>query len=169
MIKFCQSILTGASLIFFWLAGGVLLLHSSSIRADDEYALDQCLETFWYMYEEVMREELDARFDVVECGKDGPMPYVLIGVTLLACEDALSQQDNFYVRGPEPKSYLPEYKIEKECSIQGPISCGEDWIMGTVIDIQFDKKSSGLGKWKKFVRDDVCEIAMADYLNDQGD
>ena len=32
-------------------------------------ALDACMETFWSMYEETLREELGARFDVVECGK----------------------------------------------------------------------------------------------------
>ena len=147
-------------------AVGSLFLLPGPILADEESAIDICMGAFWEMYEEIMRDELDARFDVVECGKERNMPYVLIGLTLLACEDALDPTTNFFVRGPEPKAYLPEYKIEKECSIQGPISCGEDWIMNTTIDIQFEEDGA-LGEWKKFVRDDVCEIAMADYVNDQ--
>ena len=166
MFKPFQSMVTGIAPILCGVAGSVMLLHSSPVLADEEPGIELCMDTFWHLYEEVMRTELDARFDVVECGKDGNMPYVLIGLTLLACEDALSQQTNFFVRGPEPKSYLPEYKIEKECSIQGPISCGDEWIVGTVIDIPLGGHGA-LGEWKKFVRNDVCEMAMADYLNDQ--
>lgn len=128
--------------------------------------LNACMETFWSMYEETLREELGARFDVVECGKVRNMPYVSIGVTLLGCEDAVDQTTNFFVRGPEPKTYLAEYKIDKECSIQGPISCGDEDIINTTIDIQFEEDGA-LGEWKKFVRDDVCELAKADYSADQ--
>ena len=128
-------------------------------------ALDACMETFWSMYEETLREELGARFDVVECGRERNMPYVSIGVTLLGCEDAVDPTTNFYVRGPEPKSHAPDFKVEKECSIQGPISCGE-YIHDTTIDIQFEEHGA-LGEWKKFVRDDACELAKADYLADQ--
>ncbi len=129
-------------------------------------ALDSCMETFWSMYEETLREELGAKFDAAECGKVRNMPYVIIGVTLTACEDAIDPTTNFYVRGPEPKSYLQDFKIDKECAIQGPISCGEDYIVDTSIEIQFEEDGA-LGKWKKFVRDDVCELVMADFAADQ--
>ena len=166
MFKSFRPILINARAILMSISIGFVLLHSTSVMADEESAIDICMETFWEMYEEGLREELDARFDVVECGKEWNMPYVLIGVTLLACEDALDPTTNFLVRGPEPKSYLPDYKNDKECSIQGPISCGEDWIINTTIDIEFEEDGA-LGEWKKFVRDDACEIARADFANDQ--
>jgi len=131
-------------------------------------ALEICLDTFWEMYTE-MRDELGATFDVVTCGREANMPYVAIGVTLTdedcQYDDPLASQTNFYVRGKEPKSYL-EYKIEKECSIQGPISCGPEYIVTTTIDIQFGEDGK-LGAWKKFVSDDVCEMALADYEAEQ--
>ena len=70
------------------------------------------------------------------------------------------------MRGPEPKSYAPDFKVDKECSIQGPTSCGDEYIVNTTIDIQFEEHGA-LGEWKKFVRDDACELAKADYLADQ--
>ena len=94
------------------------------------------------------------------------MPYVAIGVTLTACEDVADPTTNFFVRGLEPKSYAPDFKVDKECSIQGPISCGEEYIVNTTIDIEFEENGA-LGEWKKFVRDDVCELVMADYAADQ--
>lgn len=166
MFKNLRPILINARAILISISVGFVLLNSTSVMADEDSAIDICMETFWEMYEEVLREELDARFDVVECGKDKNMPYVLIGVTLLACEDALDPTTNFLVRGPEPKSYLPDYKIDKECSIQGPISCGENWTINTTIDIQFEEDGA-LGEWKKFVRGDACELALEDYAKDQ--
>ena len=166
MLKILHSIQLSTQTVIKSILLGLVVLYSNSVMADDETAIDVCMETFWEMYEEILRGELDARFDVVECGKEGNMPYVIIGVTLLACEDVIDPTTNFFIRGPEPKSYLPEYKIDKECSIQGPISCGEDWIINTTIDIQFEEDGA-LGEWKKFVKSDACDLAMADYANDQ--
>lgn len=166
MLKAVHSILVRTRAIFMSISGCLVLFYSHPILPNDKSSIDMCMETFWEMYEEILRGELDARFDVVECGKERNMPYVLIGVTLLACEDATDRTTNFYIRGPEPKAYLPDYKIEKECSIQGPISCGEDWIINTTVDIQFEEEGA-LGEWKKFVGSEACEIAMADYSNDQ--
>jgi len=145
--------------------GMVSSVFSSPVLAGGT-VLDACMETFWSMYEETLREELGARFDFVECGKVHNMPYVSIGVSLLGCEDVFDESTNFYVRGPEPKSYASDFKVEKECSIQGPIACVDDFIVNTTIDIQFEEDGA-LGKWKKFVRDDVCDIAKADYSADQ--
>ena len=166
MFKNLRPMLSSAKTTLIAMSACFVFLCSNSVTADDASAIDICLETFWEMYDETLREELDARFDVVECGKERNMPYVLIGVTLLACEDAQDPTTNFVIRGPEPKSYLSDYKIDKECSIQGPISCGEDWIINTTIDIEFEEDGA-LGEWKKFVRDDACEIARADFANDQ--
>jgi hypothetical protein len=152
------------------IVGIIASVFTNPVLAGDEEeegtVLDACMETFWSMYEETLQGELGAKFDFAECGKVRNMPYVSIGVTLTACEDAFDPTTNFYVRGPEPKAYLPDYKVEKECSIQGPISCGEDWIINTTIDIQFEEDGA-LGEWKKFVRDDVCDLVMADYAADQ--
>lgn len=166
MFKNIHRILTNAPVVSLFIVAIFVLSSSNVVLADEESAIDVCMETFWVMYEETLREELGARFDVVECGKTRNMPFVVIGVTLMACEDAFDPTTNFVVRGPEPKAYLPDYKVDKECSIQGPISCGDEYIINTTVDIQFEEDGK-LGEWKKFVRDDACEIAMADYANDQ--
>jgi hypothetical protein len=144
-------------------------VFSSPVLAEGT-VLDACMETFWNMYENKLREEFGAKFDAAECGRERNMPYVVIGVTLTnpGCiyDEPIQSTTNFYVRGPEPKAYLPEYKIEKECSIQGPIACGDEYIVNTTIDIQFEEDGA-LGKWKKFVKDDICELVMADYAADQ--
>jgi hypothetical protein len=149
--------------------GIIASVFTNPVLAEDEEegtVLDVCMETFWNMYEETLRDELGAKFDFAECGKVRNMPYVSIGVTLTACEDAVDPTTNFVVRGPEPKAYLHDFKVEKECSIQGPISCGEDSILNISIEIQFEEDGA-LGEWKKFVRDDVCDLVMADYAADQ--
>ena len=132
--------------------------------------LDACMETFWDMYENKLREELGAKFDAAECGRERNMPYVIIGVTLTnpdcIYDEPIQSTTNFYVRGPEPKSYASDFKVEKECSIQGPTSCGDEYIIDTTIDIQFEEHGA-LGEWKKFVKDDICELVLADYAADQ--
>ena len=162
-----MSTVNFARVSYFVTAAFLCAMFSNLVIAQDD-ALEICLDTFWQMYGE-MRAELGARFDVVTCGRDFNMPYVAIGVTLTAedCQydEPSASQTNFYVRGKEPKSYL-EYKIEKECSIQGPISCGDEYIVNTTVDIQFGEDGK-LGAWKKFVSDDVCEMALADYEADQ--
>lgn len=166
-MRITSSIATQITLTL--ILGIIASVFTNPVLAEDEEegtVLDACMETFWSMYEETLRGELGARFDAAECGKVRNMPYVLIGVTLTACEDAVDPTTNFVVRGPEPKAYLPDYKIDKECSIQGPISCGEDYIINTSIEIQFEEDGA-LGEWKKFVRDDLCDLVLADYASDQ--
>jgi hypothetical protein len=160
-----QSMRSALCLCCVIFAGGVGVLDSNRVLAG-ESTIDACIDTFWDMYENTMREELGARIDFAECGRVRNMPYVSIGVTLTACEDLDDPTTNFYVRGPEPKAYLKDYKIEKECSIQGPFSCGDDYIINTTIDIQFEEDGA-LGEWKKLVKDDICELVMADYAADQ--
>jgi hypothetical protein len=169
MAKKLQSMQSTLSLFCLLIAGGVGVLNSNNVLAG-ESTIDICIETFWDMYENKLREEFGAKFDVAECGRVRNMPYVIIGVTLTnpdcIYDEPIQSTTNFYVRGPEPKAYLQEYKIEKECSIQGPISCGKGGINNTTIDIQFEEDGA-LGEWKKFVKDDICELVMADYAADQ--
>lgn len=126
--------------------------------------LDACITTFVNKYAEY-REVFGAKFVVVECTKEWNMRQVSIGAELTNYDD---YPENFIIRSMEPKAYLRDFKVEHECSIQFPVLIGEEPpIFGsTTIEIQFEEDGE-MGKWKKFVRDDACELAKADYLADQ--
>lgn len=111
----------------------------------------------------IYREVFGAKFKVVECNQSFDMPEVVIGAVLTNYDN---KDENFVVRGKEPKKYVPEYKPERECSVQYPIYWNEV-VVSTTTEIPF--ANEGMGQWKRFVREDVCNLAMADFLLDQED